>query len=775
MIHRLSLELDEQFHTTPDSVPTKVYSRLFWLRPGQSVLEEEIQARLQERDYGEIAEGEKLSPGMYRWDDYSPDEEESKLFPSADRWRRLLLFLKPFSYPPSIKKLFFDEENVGVDKGHVFSIIWVQGGISQVSRVGREEKEDISGLALEPVLVARLNSNDTETRENIPIKEIPYTLLQAIVSVEDRRFLEHGGIDPIGILRSIWVNIRAGAYRQGASTITQQLIRNIYLERSKTLKRKIKEMIMALLLELRYSKDTILEKYLNEVYFGQIGSLEVHGVGQAAKHYFNKKLTELSIAEQSVLTALIRGPFYYSPYRYPDRLKKRKEAVLEKILEYGLITEMDYEKALKEKLTFVEHSSVIDRYPYFTDFIKTQVLKEIPDEQLLGSGYEIFSTMDTYYQKIVDEKVLSGVKRLENSLLKKLVIQGEHDPLQAVFLLVDPKTNQLLAVVGGRSFKSSSYNRALLMRRQIGSLVKPFVFLTGLLFGEDEKKHPLNAISKIEDAPFVYDYDGKQWEPKNYSGKYLGVVTLEYALANSINTATARLATQTGIPRLVDTLRLAGMGENESLPSLSLGALEASPMEIAVAYSILANMGHYREITSVLAITDRNGNPVAQFIPREEQRLPQAETANIVKMMEGVFTEGTAKGARQMGFIYPAAGKTGTTNQYRDSWFAGFTSRLLGVAWVGYDRDNEQVAEQKKIQKITGASGALPIWVSIMKAAHKGIQPTPIAIPQGLLKKIPVDIITGGRATEGCEAPNTMEKYFTARNIPQYTCEDARK
>ena len=705
-VHLLALEVDTKFYEASDAVPTKVYSRLFWLRPGDLLSEAELRIRLQKRKYEEVAPRADLKSGTFSWEEVEPDdpveetdidEEEPKEKPK--KVVRLAIRLRPFDYPPSVATLFFDPDNVGTDYDHEYIMRWEGGEINSVVRIVRDEEEEVSGLALEPVLVAQLNSNDKQTREHLPLTKIPYTLLQAIVSVEDQRFLEHSGIDPRGILRSIWVNLRAGKYRQGASTITQQMVRNIYLSRAKTLKRKIKEMIMAILIEFRFSKDEILEKYLNEVYFGQLGNLEIHGVSQAAKHYFGKTVQTLSIAEQALLAALVRGPFYYSPTRHFDRAKKRQEFVLKKMVNAGVITKRDFSEAMREELIFVEDQNVMDRSPYFTDFIKAQLLKEIPDEELMGVGYQIFSTLDTYYQNIIEEKVEQGVIRLEKKLQTRLKLKrfrkiklksDTFAPLQAVFILLDPKTNQLLAIVGGKSYRDSNFNRALYMRRQIGSVMKPFVYLTGLIHGANEDGSPLNAVSKLEDAPFVYKYDNQTWKPRNYDPEYRGFVTLRYSLAHSINIPTARLAVRVGIDKVIDVAEAAGIEtEMKPLPSLSLGAVEIPPIEIAAAYTTLANLGYRRELTSVLAITDNDGEPVAQFIPNESQLLPAPEVANLLEMMRSVFEYGTAKSAKNMGFDYPAIGKTGTTNDYRDSWFVGFTPRLLGLAWVGYDKDDE--------------------------------------------------------------------------------------
>ncbi len=793
VVRNLSAELDEKFHDVKDAIPTLVYSRNFWIRPGDLFSGKEFMHRLKERGYqnisGEVGREKELVKGSYR---ISPAEEitlqelEVNLQGEfvAEEWKLFSFYLKGFNYPSSVANLFFDQDNVGIETKRPIHVLWHNGHVIAVYYRRGARYVVLEGVAVEPVVVARLNSSDTETRETVPISEIPFTLLQAIVVVEDQRFLEHIGIDPKGILRSIYVNLRAGRYRQGASTITQQMVRNIYLTRAKTLRRKTKEIIMAILIEFRYSKDEILEKYLNEAYFGQLGNLEIHGVAQAAKHYFAKELRELTLAEQALLAALVRGPFYYSPYRHLKRAKSRQELVLKVMLENSIITRELYEEAVAEELKFVDVSAVLDVAPYFTDLMKAQLLKEIPDEELIGVGYKIFSTLDTYAQGIAEEAVEKEIEVIETGLknrlekkrfarlVKRYKINPEKiEPLQGIFILLDPKTNQVMAVVGGRSFKDSTYNRARFMRRQIGSVVKPFVFLTGLMYGTNEDNTPLSAISKIEDAPFGHRFEGQIWKPKNYDPDFRGIVTLRYALAHSINIPTAKLALRLGLDRVAETIRAAGIESEFSVqPSLSLGAIEIEPIEVARAYSTLANFGYKRDVTAILAITDKEGDPVAQFISIEEQSLPEPEVANIVDMMKSVFSEGTAESASRRGFKYPAAGKTGTTNEFRDSWFAGFTNKYLGVSWVGYDRSSKEVEGLQRALRLTGASGALPIWTNVMAKLHAGLPKIDLEFPEGALEELDVDIISGGRKTPACEGENIIKERFTGRNTPRFEC-----
>lgn len=767
LFRSLSQELDAKFNAAADSVPTRVFSRVWQLKTGEGIGASEIKARLAEREYSQVDAPEKVTaPGIFSI--FVRDDNKNKFY--------LRVWSKEFKYPVAFTSFFetnFGESNFNPGKVD----LTIEG--NEITKINtfdpNGELIDTNTVTLEPVMVAQISGDQIETRQAVPLSDIPHTLLEAIVTVEDQRFLEHSGIDPRGIARSIWANLRAGSYVQGASTITQQLIRNVYLSRTKTISRKLKEMILAVMLEMKYSKDTILEKYLNEVYFGQSGNFSIHGVSQAAKHYFNKKMSELTIAEQALLAAIVRGPFYYSPFRYFDRVKQRQEFVLKRMLETNIISQKEHDWAVKEKLRFAQVLPIQDRAPYFTDMVKSQLIRDVPEQAVLNVGYQIFSTVDTYYQKLAEQAVSQQLLKLEDNMragLAKRKREEEVKLLQGALLSVDPRTNQILAMVGGRSFAESNYNRILLMKRQVGSIIKPFVFLAALIYGKDPDGQPYNAISKLDDTPFTYEYDKQKWSPKNFEEENLGAVTFRYALANSINIPTAKLAINVGLPYLVDVAKKAGVtSELSPLPSLSLGTAELSPLEVADAYNTIANLGLKREMTSVLVIVDGNGDPVAHFETQSEQVLPLPETANLVDLLQSIFSIGTAKSARELGFTFPAAGKTGTTNEYRDAWFAGFTPKLLTVSWVGYDKDDKNVAKLRKTFKLTGAVAALPVWTQYMKTALAETPPYTFKYPDGTLKHVRVDLLTGGLADHACGSGNNIiEETFTYNNSPKFSC-----
>lgn len=763
----LSAELDTKFFTTSDSSPTKVYSSLYWLKHGTGASSDELRFRFKERDYREMsAEAQVSAPGSF----YLENDAQGSL-------SKLTLFTNDFNYPSLAKEMFWGNPEQDI-RPRKYSITWVNSEVDKIFDVSGNE---IPAIALEPVLIAQLNQGGAEARKSIPIDQIPHTLMKGIVLVEDQRFLEHIGIDPRGIARSMYVNLRSGAYVQGASTITQQLARNIYLSRQKTITRKLMEVVMSVVLEIKFTKDQILEKYLNEVYFGQSGNVAIHGVSEAARFYFNKTIDELSIAEQAMIAGLVRGPFFYSPFRHYERAKARQEIVLKKMLEAGVITEGQYKSAIAERLKFAKSSIVQNRAPYFTDMVQAQLLKDLPEQEVVGAGYTIFSTLDTYYQHLAEVNVAAGVASIEARLKQYIEKRQKNnkDPskeeearlVQGVYIGVDPANGYLLSLVGGRSYEESNYNRALLMRRHIGSLIKPFVYLAALMYAKNPDGTPLNAISKFEDKPFTYEFDEKKWSPKNYEDEFAGTVTLRFALANSINTVAAQIAILTGLDMVVDVAKKAGFETQlNPFPSLALGAVDVAPMEVATAYTTLANFGMRKEITSTLLVVAEDGRLIAKFMPRQEQVLPPEETSNLVNLLSSVFDFGTAKFSKEQGFIWPASGKTGTTNEFRDAWFAGFTNKTLGISWIGFDRDDEVVRRHRKALKLTGAVAALPVWLSVMKNIHKNQPLHPIAYPDGMLRKLEVDLITGERANNQCLGTNVVEETFTYRNQPAKEC-----
>ncbi len=611
--------------------------------------------------------------------------------------------------------------------------IEVADDIVQKIIVNSEEKE---AYVIEPTPIARLSGSTTEIREYLPLDQIPTRLLQAIIAIEDQRFLEHVGFDPRGLARAIWINLRRGSMSQGGSTLTQQLIKNLLGTRQKTITRKMKELVLAFLIEMKYSKEQILEKYLNELYFGQVGAMEIHGVSEAARYFFNKQLDRLSLAECAILAGIVRGPYFYSPYRAKERTLERQQTVLKKMAELKLISTSELNSAVKEKINFAPPLTGINKAPYFVDFVKAQILDELSEkisrDVLTTEGLKVYSTLDLPIQRRADEAVFKNVTALE----AKYKIQR---PLRLEGLLVasEPATGFVRALVGGRSYNETSFNRVLNMRRSVGSSFKPIVYLTGFMKGTDSQGNPIHSAWMVDDEPWSYEYDKKKWSPKNYEKAYRGKITLREAFVNSINIPMAKLATDLGVDLILDTAEKLGLGtELPRVPSIALGSVSLSSSELLSVYNIFANMGENVDLTTVRVITDANGVVIAKFNPQATQVFERKYFTILNELLHAVTTEGTSKALPQLGYDKFSYGKTGTTNFYRDAWFTGFSQGLSAVTWVGFDElkipDEEDVKAVRKFKSpalLTGAGTALPIWASFYKgvfpSAHSKPEPDP--------------------------------------------------
>lgn len=641
--------------------------------------------------------------------------------------------------------------------------------------------QPVPDVYIEPELVATLShgsdpkgstKGDTKREIRTPLKfdQIPAQVWKAIIAIEDQHFLEHNGLDPRGIARALWVNFKTFSFAQGGSTITQQLVKNLMVRRTKNIFRKINELFLALLLEARFDKEQILERYLNEVYLGQVGSLEIHGVAEGAEHFFGKKLEQLNLAETALMAGLIRGPGYYSPYRYPDRAFERERLVLRKMVETGQIAEAEAQAALKLPIRLAPPQSSSNKAPYFTDYVKAELVRLLKDrmseEEVIQAGFRVYTTLDTYLNSIAQRSVTDGITALEGRV--KL---GPHDRLEGALASVDPTNGFIRTLIGGKNYALSNFNRILNMKRQCGSTFKPIVYLTAFEKGYDSNGIPYAPGHPAEDSPWklVYDRGKQSWAPKNYEKSYQGWISYRTALAHSINTVAAKLGYEVGIDHVVQTARVLGIeSQLPPVPSLSLGVAEISPIELLRVYATLAHRGVQEELTAIRGITQASGKGYAQFVSGARQVFDPAPIDLLTHVLQDVFAEGTAKSALKMGFDRPAAGKTGTTSNHRDAWFAGYTPQLTTVVWVGMDQAPK---EDSTSINLTGATSALPIWVSYMKGALaiRPIEPFP---PSSLLEDIPIDIHTGKAALPGCPSSQViLEKYIRDRGPQEKSCE----
>ena len=618
--------------------------------------------------------------------------------------------------------------------------------------------EELFSLELEPELITGLYDRVWEERRVVSLSEVPPLVVKAILAIEDERFYQHHGIDPVSILRATWVNLRSGGVVQGGSTLTQQLMKNFFLSDERTFSRKVKEAIMALIAERKYSKDQILENYLNEIYFGQRGSQGIFGIWEASQFYFSKPLSDLTVGEAALLAGLVRAPNRLSPYRSPDAATKRRNVILAKLLDDRIITRKQYDAATRESLPRRELIKVTNDAPYYVDYLRRELAENYSNDVLTAEGLRIFTSLDLQLQKMAEKTLAEGLQKLESSY-SALRRKGEEDHLEGAIVVLRPQTGEIKAMVGGRSYPKSQFNRVFQAKRQPGSIFKPFVYLAALLAGGEGGKK-FTPVTMVEDSPFKWSYDGQDWEPGNYNDDYFGTVTLRRALEKSLNSATARIARDIGIKRVRDIAQRLGIQSPlPAVPSLALGAAEVTPLEVAVAFSTLANNGVRTRPLAVKQVVGGEGEVREKHNVRVEKVLSPQVAFIMNHLLKGVFDRGTAAAARSWGFTRPAAGKTGTTNDYKDAWFVGYTPDLLAVVWVGFDN--------KAKLGLSGAQAALPIWTEFMKLATASTPITDFVPPPGV-KIVEIDPLSGQLATPNCSY--VLREAFIEGDEPKTTC-----
>jgi len=631
------------------------------------------------------------------------------------------------------------------DKLETSRHVRVQIDAGQISSVSdSEESKPLALLRLDPVQIGTFYPALKEDRILIKLNQAPELLLKALFSVEDRDFYEHFGISARGILRAMWANVRAGAIVQGGSTLTQQLVKNFFLSSERTWWRKLNELVMALVLEARYSKDEILEAYLNEIYLGQDGARAIHGFGLASQYYFSRSLEELELHHVALLVSLVRGPSYYDPFRWPAKAQKRRDLVLDEMVEQGQIPKSQAEDAKAKPLDVVKNPhQAISRYPAFLDLIKRQLQQEYRPEDLTSEGLQLFTTLDVFAQRYLESAV--------ETTLKKLDKQTRTTQLETAAVITRRATGEVAALMGSRDPQDSGFNRALDAERQIGSLYKPVVYLTAL---ENPERYTLT--SPLQDSEVrIRNPGGGPWAPKNYDNQEHGIVPLHKALAHSFNLATVNLGMDVGVARTAETLRKLGVEKSvELVPSLLLGTASLTPFEVAQMYQTLASDGFVVPLRAIQAVVSQEGKTLQRYGLSVKQSIDSAAVYLVNTILQEVMREGTGKPAYvYLPFSFDTAGKTGTTNDLRDSWFAGFTGDYLGVVWVG--RDDNQPA------KLTGAQGALPVWASTMQKVSK--EPLELEPPENI-DFVWIDRATGLRSDENC--PSAIRYPFIAGSAP---------
>jgi penicillin-binding protein 1B len=621
-----------------------------------------------------------------------------------------------------------------------------------------------------PLLTGLMSSGARQKRRKVPLSVIPARMQRAVLAIEDQRFYSHWGINPVAALGAVYRRMFSESSAPvGSSTITQQLARMFFLadefnaelqsgDRGRSLSsyvRKGKEAFMSLVLERRTSKDEIFELYLNDVYLGQRGSFAIHGVAEAARIFFGKDVSNISLAEAATIAGMIQSPASRSPFVNPKRAVERRNVVLRAMASEGAVTEMEAARAARDPLLVAERG-VDNEAPYFVDLVAETVDELYPGVTAESAAVDVYTTLDLHLQRAAIDALRTGLARVDARLKGR---KGQaRRTAQAALVSVDPRTGEILALVGGRSYNQSQLNRAAAARRQPGSVFKPFVFLAAFEQAAKEGRTDITPASLTDDSPTTFTFNGETWEPKNYD-EYDGEISFRRALARSRNLGTIHVGEEVGFGNVAALWRRVGVGEPpRGYPSITLGVFEITPLEVAEAYTLFLNDGSVRPLRSVdhlvaggksLTATDKAMRPVAR-----------PTTAYLVtNMMRSVLSEGTGAAARGMGFVHDAAGKSGTTNDQRDAWFVGFTPELLTVVWVGFD-DNQPLG-------LTGSAAALPIWTEFMKAALAGRPSVPFKVPSGI-SFAEVDPESGKLSTPDC--PESFNESFASGTEPTETC-----
>jgi len=688
--------------------PTQYFSSPEWIFAGQKLTAGQLAKELLHRRYQERTWNDKLRPGEFVTGT-NAECAQSLPTPWPETSQTCVLLKTPATLDPEIKD--FDLQMVTFN---------AEGWPDQFYRGNPLISAD--AVALEPTLVAQYLDKEPIQQTYTPLGEMPVACLNGVLAIEDPKFLDHSGVSLTAIARAAFRNLTGSRFAQGGSTITQQMVKNYFLTSERTLKRKITEFLMSLLLELHASKDEIFETYLNIIYLGQSGVFQIRGFPAASEYYFQKKIAELNTGECALLAAVLNSPGRYNPFRNPEPARKRRDLVLDKMVEHHLIGDLENQEARRQPMPSRAEYDVAETAPYYIDAVR----REMGELSLPIEGQKIFTGLSLVSQNEAQHAVQEQLSHLEKENKNIIKIHATGKTLEAVLLSAQNKTGLIQALVGGRNFRLSQFNRAVDGHRQVGSIMKPFVYLAALENSTSAK--PYTAMTLIPDQKFTYKYGRQSWSPENYEKEFMGDVPMYVALKSSLNSATAALGLSVGLDKVMSTAQAAGVSSRlEELPSLTLGAFELYPREVLQSYNTLANFGEKRRLRTLRAVLSETDQLVYRSEDVREQALAPGPTAVLVGMMKQTLLSGTARAAAALGFQAPAAGKTGTTSDTKDSWFGGFTPQVTTVVWVGYDENTPHY--------LTGAAGALPIWVHFMRDQQTRYQPLDFVWPSETVRK----------------------------------------
>lgn len=656
-------------------------------------------------------------------------------------------------YPSAIS--YFGEKNA--------LRIEFQGG--KVSRIrALASKRNLEAAELEPELLSNLFDSTREKRRLVRFADLPKVMRDAVLAAEDKRFFDHPGLDPIRIAGAAWADVKEGALEQGASTISMQVARSFFFDTRRVWSRKLAETMVALQLERRFSKEQIFELYANQIYLGNRGSFAIRGFGEAARAYFGKDVRDVTLSEAAFLAGIIRSPNRYSAAeRYPERVTEPRNRVLAQMVANRYITEGEAEVARKAKLVFVRPGRTETSAPYFVDMVKDYLQERYDETRLSQQSFRIYTTLDGDLQRAAVQAIATGMKDVDEKVKARARRARQKGPLpqaQVALVALDPRTGEVKALVGGRDYGESQLNRAL-AKRQPGSVFKPFVYAAAFSTGLEHVQPTVTPVTTVADEPTTFYFGDQEYSPNNYGAKFYGVVTARAALRHSLNVATVKVAELVGYDRVANIAHQLGLARTiKGTPAVALGAYELSPLEVAAGYTAFANGGIRAEPVFIRSVVSKEGEPQETNQPVTRLVLDPRLAYLVTNILEDVVNRGTAAGVRARGFTAPAAGKTGTSH---DGWFAGYTSNLLCVVWVGFD-DNREL-------DLAGSEAAAPIWTEFMKRvaelpAYREMQP--FLPPEGIVRVL-IDPETLQLAAPDC--PQTVEEVFLAGTEPAVFCE----
>ncbi|MDB6104306.1 MAG: penicillin-binding protein [Gammaproteobacteria bacterium] len=704
-------EVTHQFEGRRWTLPAKIYAAPLELYAGLPLPQTDLEHELQRLQYRRVDRLER--PGTYR-----------------EQGARVDVALRPARF---------------ADETRPASILSISVDVSGIQSLHDSAGKDVAIVRLEPLLIGSIFPIHGEDRIVVTPQEVPPLLPAALKAVEDRNFDSHHGVDPAGIARALWVNVRAGQIEQGGSTLTQQLVKSYFLDSRRTAGRKLREAAMALALESHFSKADLMNAYINEIFLGQDGDRAIHGFGLASQFYFGKPLAELDLSEVALLVSIVRGPSYYDPRRHPDRARVRRDLVLKLMAERNMIKPADAQAASRKPLG-VTAKAAGSYYPAYLDFVRRTLRRDYRNEDLTQEGLRIYTSLEPRAQDQAEHALERELERLDHTH------KYPDAKLEGAVVVTSSQSGDVIAIVGSRNVGYDGFNRALDARRPFGSLVKPFIYLTALETGR------YNAATVVQDQPVsIKLVNGKLWQPENFTRQTYGPVPVVRALAESMNLATVGVGMDIGLPKISQTLQRFGLPRAPAeVPSMLLGAIEVTPMEAAQMYNGLANGGFRTPLRAVRAVISEDGKTIRAF---PLQVTPVATPENIYqldRMMEQVMERGTGKAARS---VLPAnlvvAGKSGTSSDLRDNWFAGFSGSHMAVVWVGYDENLST--------GFTGSSGALPVWARLM--AGLGTTSWNAPMPEALAETW-IEYPTGLQVEAGCSADSAPIAVPVGTQIP---------